>query len=576
MIRSIVSMQPFVVLPVISEYITHPYNAGIMKKSLIVVLLLSCVQCIAQVPDSLETNINRLFARYKHPGTPGAAVLIVQNGQIIFKKGYGSANLEHDIPVAPNTVFDIASVSKQFTGFAISTLIQEGKISPDDDIRKYLPEVPQFSKPITIRHLIHHTSGLRDWPAALHAAGWRWDETFSFDDILRMVKLQRELDFEPGTQYSYSNTGYNLLAALVAKVSGKPFPTWMKDHLFTPLQMNASIVQDDHSKVIPRLASSYYRNGEEYHKSNDALTALGSSSIFTTVEDLSKWVIYFLEQLDQKNPVFLRMLETDYLDNKQPVTYAYGVDVNKSNGLTRISHDGGWAGFRTTISIYPDQKLSVILLGNDSNFDPNGSAGTIVKLFLKDKLPAGPVRENLSNLPSLKGDPALLKKYTGSYQLGEGWYVTFTLEDGRMMVQANGEYKFPADIKSDTVLWVPAYGSSVTFRDIKDKAGALKYRNIIAKRVSPITVDSSQLIRYAGTYYSEELETAYKLYIKNGKLTAHHMRLGDFDFQPDMAIADKFSSYNGTIDFLKAGPGNITGFRLSNGRIKNILFKKQD
>jgi CubicO group peptidase (beta-lactamase class C family) len=547
-----------------------------MKKHFIVVLLLSCVQCIAQTPDSLETNINRLFTQYNHPGTPGAAVLVVQNGQIIFKKGYGSANLEYDIPVAPNTVFDIASVSKQFTGFAISTLIQEGKISPDDDIRQYLPEVPQFSKTITIRHLIHHTSGLRDWPATLHAAGWRWDETFSFEDILRMVSLQRELDFEPGSKYSYSNTGYNLLAALVAKVSGKTFPDWMKEHVFIPLQMNATLALEDHTKVIPRLASSYYHDGKEYHKSNDALTALGSSSIFTTVEDLSKWVIYFQQQLDKKNPVFIRMIETDSLNNKRPINYAYGLEINKTNGITNISHDGGWAGFRTTISNYPDQKLSIILLGNIGSFDPNGNAQAIAKLLLKGKLPGSSAREDLSKLPTIKGDPSLLRKFTGSYQLDEGWYVTFTLEDGRIMVQANGEDKFPTDIKSDTVLWVPAYSSSVTFRDIKDEAGALKYRNIIAKRVVPITVDSIQLTQYAGTYYSEELETAYKLSIKNGNLIAHHIRLGDFDFHPDLAIADQFSSYNGAIHFLKAGPGNITGFRLSNGRIKNILFKKQD
>lgn len=548
-----------------------------MKKYLIAVLLLNCGQSIAQhIPGSLETSIDQQFAVYKQPGTPGAAVLVVKDGKVLFEKGYGSANLEHNIPVTPTTVFDIASVSKQFTGFAVSTLIQEGKISPDDDIRKYLPDVPQFSNTITIRHLIHHTSGLRDWPATLHAAGWRWDESYRFEDILRMVQQQRELDFEPGTQYSYSNTGYNLLAALVAKVSGKTFPDWMKEHLFTPLQMNATIVQDDYSRVIPGLASSYYRNGPEYHKSNDALTALGSSSIFTTVQDLSKWVIHFQQQLDRKDPVFLRMIETDSLNNKQPVSYAYGLEINKANGVTNISHDGGWAGFRTIVSCYPDQKLSVILLGNTGEFDVTGNANAIAKLFLKDKMPAAPAREDLSKLPSLKGDPSVLVRYTGSYQLGEGWYVTFTLEDGRMMVQANGEYKFPTEIKSDTVLWVPAYQSSVTFRDIKDKAGALKYRHIIAKRISPLTIDPSQLTQYTGTYYSEELETAYKLSVKNGKLTAHHMRLGDFDFEPDMAIADKFSSYNGIINFLKTDHDHITGFRLSNGRIKNILFRKQE
>ena len=143
--------------------------------------------------------------------------MIVQDGKVAFEKGYGLASLEYNIPVTPTTVFDIASVSKQFTGYAISTLIQQGKISPDDDIHKYLPDVPDLGKKITIRNLIHHTSGLRDWPEVLHYAGWRWDEAFRWDDIMRMVKLQKELDFEPGSQYQYSNTGYSLLAAIVEK-----------------------------------------------------------------------------------------------------------------------------------------------------------------------------------------------------------------------------------------------------------------------------------------------------------------------------------------------------------------------
>jgi len=174
-----------------------------MKLHYIIALLLSCFSAIAQ--DN-RADIDTLFNVYNRSGAPGVAVLIVKDGKVVFKKGYGMANLEHNIPISPTTVFDIASVSKQFTGFAISTLIQEGKISPDDDIHKYLPDVPQFGKTITIRHLIHHTSGLRDWPATLHAAGWRWDEAFTFEDIMRMVKQQKELDFEPGSQYSYSNT----------------------------------------------------------------------------------------------------------------------------------------------------------------------------------------------------------------------------------------------------------------------------------------------------------------------------------------------------------------------------------
>lgn len=540
-------------------------------------LFLSCLSGIAQnTPDSLQANVDSLFKKYTRPGSPGVAVLVVKDGRVVLKKGYGLANLEFAAPITPATVFDIASVSKQFTGFAISTLIQEGKISPDDEIHKYLPEVPQFGKVITVRNLIHHTSGLRDWPATLHAAGWRWDESFSYEDIMRMVKQQRELDFEPGSQYSYSNTGYNLLAAIVAKVSGKTFPEWLDEHVFKPLNMHASQAPASYSKVIKYQASSYDANGNDYYKSNDALTAYGSSSIFTTAEDLAKWVIHFQQALDRKDPVYVRMLETGELSNKQKIGYAYGLSVNNNNGIVNFSHDGGWAGFRTTISNYPDQKLSIILLSNTGNFDPYSNAVAIARLFLKDKIKAGPRREDLSSLPNVQVDTLLLKKYTGSYQLGAGWYVTFTLENGRIMVQANGEDKFPTDLKSDTVIWVPAYGASVTFREIKDKAASLKYRDIIAPRVTPVEVSPSLLDQYAGTYYSDELETAYRLSVEKAKLVAHHMRLGDFTFDPDLVTIGRFNSPNGTINFFKNEQGKVAGFRLTNGRVKNILFKKQE
>ena len=188
--------------------------------------------------DSVSRNseIDAIFEKYNSKTGPGCAVAVISNGQEVYTKGFGSANLEYDIDISPSTVFDIASVSKQFTGLAISTLLQEEKIGLDDDIRKYLPDVPDFGKIITIRHLIHHTSGLRDWPQTLNVAGWRWDEVFSFQDIMRMVKNQKELDFDPGTQHMYSNTGYNLLAAIVEKVSGKSFREWTHENIFEPLK----------------------------------------------------------------------------------------------------------------------------------------------------------------------------------------------------------------------------------------------------------------------------------------------------------------------------------------------------
>ncbi|HVW12426.1 MAG TPA: serine hydrolase domain-containing protein [Mucilaginibacter sp.] len=540
-----------------------------MKIYLTSMLLACSLYAVSQIPnDVIAKKSDSIFNIYNNK--PGVAVLIVQNDKTAFEKGYGLASLEYNMPITPTTVFDIASVSKQFTGYAISTLIQEGKISPDDDIHKYLPDVPDFGRKITIRNLIHHTSGLRDWPEGLHAAGWRWEEAFSWDDIMRMVKQQKDLDFEPGSKYQYSNTGYNLLAAIVEKVTGQTLPVWVDEHIFKPLQMNSSQVLTDYSKVIKNVAGSYYPDKDGYHKTSDMLTAWGSSSIFTTAEDLAKWVIRFQEGLDDKNPVYLRMVETDKLNDGKKNNYAYGLEVTDDGGLRNINHTGGWAGFATVISNYPDQKLSIILLSNNAGFDSYGQAKQLARTLLGNTIKPDPKLENYGNKPTVRVDSQALRKYANTYKLGEGWYVTFTLEDGKLMVQATGEPKFATEAKSDTVIWVPAYNAAFTFSDIADKANTAKYKGIVAQRITPSKVDASQFGQYAGTYYSAELEATYRLYVKDRRLMVHHMRLGDFELVPDSA--GMFSSDVGRIQFEKDGKGKVTGFKLSGGRVRNIRF----
>jgi CubicO group peptidase (beta-lactamase class C family) len=530
--------------------------------------------------DSVSQNseIDAIFEKYNSKTGPGCVVSVIRNGETIYTKGYGLANLEYDISITPSTVFDIASVSKQFTGFAISTLLQERKIALDDDIRKYLPDVPDFGKTITIEHLVHHTSGLRDWPQTLNVAGWRWDEVFTFEDIMRLVKNQKELDFEPGTQHMYSNTGYNLLAAIVAKVSGKSFREWTDENIFTPLNMSSSHFLDDHKKVIKNLAYSYYPSDKDFVKNPTGLTAYGSSSLFTTVEDLCKWVINFEKQISSKNPVYTRMLEDGVLTNGNKVGYAYGLALGEEGTLKTISHTGGWAGYRTAIMTFPDEKLSCIILSNAGDFNPYGYSLDVAKLFLKDKFKAPAAKtDKVKDMPTVKVNTVLAEKSTGMYQLGPGWFVTITLEEGQLMTQANGEPKFPMTAKSDFAYWIDAYGASMTF--VKDKNGnvnSLRYRsNDSAKRITPIQVDAAQFTHYTGTYYSYELATEYKVDVTDGKLRMHHMRLGDFDLQPDPVTADQFTSQVGSILFVKSDEKKIIGFKLSGGRVKNLRFDKK-
>ena len=553
-----------------------------MKIILLLVLTLISTFCKAQKTDSLTSKIDNILKEYNQPNVPGCAVAVIKNGKVIFKKTYGAANLEYDIPFKSNTIFDVASVSKQFTGLAISTLIQQGKLSENDDIRKYLPDVPDFGKKITIHHLLHHTSGIRDWPATLNAAGWKMEDVLSFKDIMRMVKYQKDLDFEPGLEYAYSNTGYNLLAAVVEKITGKSFREWTDENIFKPIGMNASHFLDDHTKIIKNLAYSYSTNEKgDFVKTPSSTTAYGSSSLFTSLDDLCKWVIHFNKELQSKNPVYVRMLQQDTLNNGEKNNCGFGLFMEEKSSIKTIEHSGLWACYLTNIVNYPEENLSVILLSNTISFSLGKYTSTISNIFLKKKLKIEEkVKESIKNKPTVKVDNAILKKYIGTYQLRPSWLLTITEENEKLMVQATGEDKYPTDAKSDSAFWVPAYNGSITFeKDSTGNISSLSYGSIYtfkASKITPIIPDMSNLKQYIGSYYSEELGVEYRIDTANNGLTVKFRRMGDFDYMPSMVNKNEFIGGLGNIVFTKDDSGKIEGFKLSGGRTRNIRFDKRE
>lgn len=579
------------------------FASGLIKLIRFIFLVVSTCSMAQRSSDSvaLALTIDPIFKSFDRSNAPGCAVGVVKEGKLIFAKGYGIANLEYAVPITPSTVFDIASVSKQFTGLAISTLIEQGKIRLDDDIRTYIPEVPQFTKPITIRHLLHHTSGLRDWVEALHAAGWRWDEPFTFGDIIRLVYHQKDLDFEPGERYSYSNTGYNLLALLVEKVSGKPFDQWTEEFIFKPLHMRDSRFQTNSTGLIKNRAYSYAPGvsafiksplgkiiGQNrgsldstginaFIKSPSELSAYGSSSLFTTLTDLSKWAIHFNQQLGVNDPVYTRMLQADKLLNGQVVPYGYGLDLQQDQGLTLISHSGSWAGYRTILSHYPQQHLSIILLSNFSEFDVQRYSSAVASACLvKSGKPITSSPEELNQTPSIQLSPQLMRNYVGLYQIRPGLLVSFSEENGRLMVQANGEEKLLTEAKSDSTIWISARNALMIFvRDSTGTVSALRYRGQLAKRVIPRVADPASFASLVGHYYSPELGTEYTVDLVGGQLQMHHMRLGRFELAIDSTQADSFMSELGTVRFVKNAHQNVTGFLLSGVRINKIWFEKR-
>lgn len=388
---------------------------------------------------TLEAKVDQLFAEWDRSDSPGAAIAVVKDGEIIYKRGYGMANLEYDIPITPTTIFDIASVSKQFAAFAITTLSHDGKLSLDDDIRTYLPDVPDFGNTITIRHLLHHTSGLRDWVQSLVIAGDLMDDVISFKHILKMARHQKALNFKPGQEYLYSNTGYNLLAEIVERLTDNSFREWTDTHIFKPLGMTDSHFHDDYEMILRNRAYSYQsvENGGFKHAVNNT-TALGSSSLYSTVEDLAKWILNFDDTRIGEQTVIEQMHQRGVLNNGEQIDYAFGLNIGEYRGLKTVGHSGSWRGFRSHLMRFPDQKFGVVILCNLDTFNPLRLAEKVADLYLADVLaPVAAAEPEKASEPAedIKSEllpPEQLTEFEGDYYTEEldTTYTIRVCEDG--------------------------------------------------------------------------------------------------------------------------------------------------
>jgi CubicO group peptidase (beta-lactamase class C family) len=536
-----------------------------------------------------QKQIDQLFSVYDNLQTPGAAVAVAKDGKIIFKKGYGSADLEYNIPITPTTVFHIASVSKQFTAFSILLLEGEGKLSINDDVRKYIPEVPDFGKVITLNQLMHHTSGLRDQWDLLAMAGWRLDDVITKEQVLRLVSRQKDLNFNPGDEFSYCNTGFTLLAEVVARVSGQTFAEFTRKRIFEPLKMNSTLFYDDCEKIVKNRAYSYHADSTGIKKSILSYSVAGATSLFTTVEDLSLWAMNFENPVVGKD-IIDKMNIRAVLTKGDTIGYAMGQGIGKYKGLKSISHDGADAGYRTSLWRFPDQKFSVNVLSNFASFNPTGMALRITDIYLKDKevinTPKKEADDNAeSKVPSddksKKVDHDTLLAYCGKYELEPGEMATVSLENESLFVEAPGLPKTPMTTISSTTFDVSVVSARVTF--IRDESGKvikikaqMNGEEHFAMKMPDFDPAKVNLQEYAGEYYSPELSTAYSLVVESGKLIARHFRTGDVHLnanKQDLFYGDQW--YFGKIEFIRGSDNAITGCKVSTGRVRDLKFEKK-
>jgi len=395
--------------------------------ALVVSFLLVASPGFAQTPQSTTTRMDSLFAGYNSQ-SPGLAVAVIRDGKIVFEKGYGMADLENNIPITPQTVFHVASVSKQFTAFSIYLLAGEGKISLEDDVRKYIPELPDYGKTIRIRHLLAHTSGLRDQWAILTLAGWRMDDVITTEQLLKLVTRQKGTNFPTGSAFSYSNTGYMLLAEIIHRVSGKTFRDYTNEMIFKPLKMNSTQFYDDHQQIVKNRADSYEKVNETYQHKRLNYANVGATSLLTTVEDLSKWVLNFENPVVGNPKLIAAFNSPSYLDNGQKIVYtvldgdtiyhAKGQLLRHYRGVDMINHGGHDAGFRAFLARFPDQRFAYITLSNDESYNVLKNGMAITELYLGKELTAKRNINSTSQNTSIKNTASYradLKKFEGTY-----------------------------------------------------------------------------------------------------------------------------------------------------------------
>ena len=476
-----------------------------------------------------EARVDSLFVEFTRGVSPGAAVAVVRDGKVLLTRGYGYANLEDRVPITPTTVFDVASVSKQFTGLAVAMLVEEGRIRLDDDIRKYIPELHAHPRPITVRHLVHHTSGIRDWPSSLGVAGWRFDDVISFDQILTFAYGQRTLNFIPGAEYTYSNTGYNLLAEMVSRVTGRTFRQWTDEHIFGPLGMTKSRFRDDHAEVIPDRALGYTRapgGGVGFRGVTNNLTALGSSSLFTTVEDMARWLINFDEGRVGGRAAISMMRARGVLSDGSAIPYAFGISHSPHRGLAALTHSGSWAGFTSYLMHFPEQRFGVVVLAN-TPANPARLAAAVADIYLSPNAPIAAPTTPAGAARSPEVPRAVLDEYAGTYKLGPGWYLRVRRDGDALRVQATREQEQPATAVDEREFWVQAYGSTITFA--RDSAGRMShalYRGRNAPRMPTSAPAAADLATLVGDYESAELRAAYRVELRDGRLVMLHPRHG--------------------------------------------------
>jgi CubicO group peptidase (beta-lactamase class C family) len=395
--------------------------------------------------DAAAPAVDEVFADFAKPDSPGCSLAVARDGRLLYAKSYGMANLELDVPLSPSSVFDIGSTSKQFTAASILLLEKQGKLAVNDDIHKYIPELPDYGKKITILNLLNHTSGLRDYLVLFELAGENVDSVTTDDEALALIARQKALNFDPGSEWLYSNTGYFLLSVIVKRTSGKSLRDFAAENIFQPLDMTHTQYRDTHTSLILNRALAYdpIEKGPGYTLDVSYFEQTGDGAVHTTAGDLLKWDENFYSGKVGGADFLAEMQQTGTLSSGKHFGYAKGLSISTYRGLRTVRHGGSWGGYRAELLRFPDQHFSVVCLCNRSDGNPSRHANQVADIYLrsvmKEKAPKkdDDDDEDRKRRPEISVSSAELASFAGDYSSDElGVTYRLTVANGKLTVSS--------------------------------------------------------------------------------------------------------------------------------------------
>lgn len=524
-------------------------------------------------------KIDQLFEDWNQENHPGGVVYVAKEDNVLYSKAFGLANVQYSVPNTLESIFNLASVSKQFTALGIALLHIEGKLSIDDSIQKYLPELPDFGHPITIRHLLHHTSGLRSTPELFALAGWREGDAISTEDVFSYMCKQTDLNFVPGSEFMYSNTNYVLLALIISRVTQQDFPDWMKSNVFDPLGMSSTFI-DASNLICTTNTSSPYMEVEENHflpALNSSLD-LGASNVYSSAPDLMKWLAQINHPEKKWEKAIELLLTNDPLTNGTFNEYAFGLITDEFNGNKRIYHAGGIPGYLSFTMNFPDEQISVVVLTNYLDHKAHQRIEMLLSLMLDDKSANQDKPETIKTVPlNIKSAENFVANYWNNR---ENYARSVYLENDTLWYLRTNGFKSPLFQIEDSIFLVGGIKATVRVKFVKQnglvymnvKDGIKPEQTFEPYDNSPPT--STEFMAYCGTYYSPELETSYSISMNDQALMGYHSRHGFFDIE---VLRRNLVSWSGmaVARYEWDDQGAVTGFYVTMDRMRNVWFEKR-